>query len=174
MLAADYSQIELRIMAHLSGDEACSPPSAGEPRRAQRHRGGGPRRRPGFRSAEQRRKAKAINFGLIYGMSAFGLARQLGIERGEAQRYIDLYFARYPGVREYMDAPAPWPRAGLRGDPVRPPAVSAQHQPRNKMRQQAAERTAINAPMQGTAADIIKRAMIDVDAGFARSSRRCA
>ena len=104
MVAADYSQIELRIMAHLSGDEGLlqrvrggSRHSPGDGRRGvrSRHR---PRSVP-----DQRRAAKAINFGLIYGMSAFGLARQLGIERGAAQRYVDLYFQRYPGVKQYMD-----------------------------------------------------------------------
>jgi DNA polymerase-1 len=113
---------------------------------------------------DQRRSAKAINFGLIYGMSAFGLARQLGVERGAAQRYVDLYFERYPGVKRYMDAT----RARARdtgwvetvfGRRLYLPDIRS----RNRALQQYAERSAINAPMQGTAADIIKLAMIAVD-----------
>ena len=133
MLAADYSQIELRIMAHLSGDERLLAAfSAGE----DIHRAtaaeilGLP---PEQVTGEQRRSAKAINFGLIYGMSAFGLARQLGIERGEAQNYVDLYFARYPGVRSvHGQHPRPGPRRPLCRDPVRPAAVSDQHQPQQQ------------------------------------------
>jgi DNA polymerase-1 len=115
-------------------------------------------------TADQRRKAKAINFGLIYGMSAFGLARQLGLGRHEAQAYIDLYFARYPGVADYMSRTRSQAHEQgyvetLLGRRLHLPEINA----RNKQRQLAAERTAINAPMQGTAADIIKRAMIAVD-----------
>jgi DNA polymerase-1 len=115
-------------------------------------------------TADQRRSAKAINFGLIYGMSAFGLGRQLGVGRAVANEYIERYFARYPGVRRYMDNV----RAGAAergyvetvfGRRLYLPEINAA----NGMRRQAAERTAINAPMQGTAADIIKRAMIVVD-----------
>jgi DNA polymerase-1 len=119
-------------------------------------------------SGEQRRKAKAINFGLIYGMSAFGLARQLHLDRGEAQRYIDVYFERYPGVREYMDRTRALAHEQgyvetLFGRRLHLPEINV----RNKMRQQAAERTAINAPMQGSAADIIKKAMLSVDGWIA-------
>ena len=115
-------------------------------------------------TGEQRRRAKAINFGLIYGMSAFGLARQLGLERGEAQGYIDRYFERYPGVKAYMDrtralAAEQGYVETLFGRRLYLPEIRVQ----NQQRRQAAERTAINAPMQGTAADIIKRAMIAVD-----------
>ena len=114
-------------------------------------------------TAEQRRHAKAINFGLIYGMSAFGLSRQLGIERGEAQAYMDLYFSRYPGVRQYMDeVRAKAHDTGfvetLFGRRLYLPDINAS----NNQRRQYAERTAINAPMQGTAADIIKKAMISL------------
>jgi DNA polymerase-1 len=115
-------------------------------------------------SANQRRSAKAINFGLIYGMSAFGLAKQLVIERGEAQRYIDLYFSRYPGVKRYMDNTRQQARdqgyvQTVFGRRLYLPDI----QSRNAALRQYAERSAINAPMQGTAADIIKRAMIGVD-----------
>jgi DNA polymerase-1 len=115
-------------------------------------------------SGEQRRKAKAINFGLIYGMSAFGLAKQLHLGRQEAQQYIDRYFERYPGVADYMDRTRAVAREQgyvetLFGRRLYLPDINA----RNKMHAQAAERTAINAPMQGTAADIIKRAMLAVD-----------
>jgi DNA polymerase I len=163
LLAADYSQIELRIMAHLSQD-------------------------PGLLNAfkqgwdihaataseifhvpltevndEQRRRAKAVNFGLIYGMSAFGLAKQLGISREEAQHYIDLYFQRYPGVLNYMDETRIKARQNgyvetIFGRRLYLPEINVQ----NMMRRKAAERTAINAPMQGSAADIIKKAMIAV------------
>ena len=114
-------------------------------------------------NSDQRRKAKAINFGLIYGMSAFGLAKQINVARGEAQQYIERYFARYPGVADYMDATrAKAHEQGyvetLLGRRLYLPEINA----RNKQRQLAAERTAINAPMQGTAADIIKLAMIEV------------
>jgi DNA polymerase I len=116
-------------------------------------------------SGDQRRSAKAINFGLIYGMSAFGLARQLGIARGAAQTYVDLYFARYPGVRRYMEATREQARREgyvetVFGRRLYLPEINS----RNRNMQQYAERSAINAPMQGTAADIIKRAMISVDA----------
>ncbi len=164
LIAADYSQIELRIMAHLSKDERLlSAFKAGE----DIHRA---------TAAEvfgvdvsevrddQRRSAKAINFGLIYGMSAFGLAQQLDIGRNDAQEYVDLYFERYPGVKEYMDRTRQLAAdqgfvETLFGRRLYLPEINAS----NFQRRQAAERTAINAPMQGTAADIIKRAMIRVD-----------
>jgi DNA polymerase-1 len=121
-------------------------------------------------SAEQRRAAKAINFGLMYGMSAYGLSRQLNIERGEAQEYMDTYFARYPGVRQYMDRTRELARKQgyvetLFGRRLYLSEINAS----NGQRRQAAERAAINAPMQGTAADIIKRAMITVDAWLQKS-----
>lgn len=164
LIAADYSQIELRIMAHLSEDEGLltafdqgldiHKATAAEV----------------FSTdlcdvtTEQRRSAKAINFGLIYGMSAFGLAKQLNIGRHDAQHYIDTYFERYPGVRHYMDATRQQAHDDgyvetLFGRRLYLPNINA----KNGMLRQAAERTAINAPMQGTAADIIKRAMIDAD-----------
>ena len=164
MLAADYSQIELRIMAHLSGDEGLLRAFAGG---ADIHRATAAEVfgvALGQVSAEQRRSAKAINFGLIYGMSAFGLARQLGVERGAAQDYMHRYFARYPAVKAYMDDTRR--RAVERGyvetvfgRRLYLPDLRA----RNAQLRQAAERAAINAPMQGTAADIIKRAMLAVD-----------
>jgi DNA polymerase-1 len=165
IVAADYSQIELRIMAHLSGDESLLGAFAAD---LDIHRAtaaevfGGT---PDDVTAEQRRSAKAINFGLIYGMSAFGLARQLGIDQKQAQSYIDVYFARYPGVRRYMDDTRQRAREQgyvetLFGRRLYIPDINA----RNGQRRQYAERTAINAPMQGTAADIIKRAMIALDA----------
>ncbi|MEN9502717.1 MAG: polymerase [Pseudomonadota bacterium] len=170
LLAADYSQIELRIMAHLSGDaglleafatgkdvhrataaEVFSTPLAEV-------------------TNEQRRAAKAINFGLIYGMSAFGLAKQLGVDRKDAQAYVDLYFARYPAVKQYMDDTREQARAQgfvetLFGRRLFLPDIKA----KNAATRQYAERTAINAPMQGTAADIIKKAMIAVDAWLRNS-----
>ena len=165
ILAADYSQIELRIMAHLSGDQGLLAAfAAGEDiHRATAAEVFGVK--PDRVSGEQRRSAKAINFGLIYGMSAFGLARQLGIERGAAQEYVDLYFARYPGVKAYMDRTREQAHEQgyvetLFGRRLYLPEINA----RNHQRRTAAERTAINAPMQGTAADIIKRAMIHTDA----------
>ncbi|MBE9538371.1 MAG: DNA polymerase I [Proteobacteria bacterium] len=170
LLAADYSQIELRIMAHLSGDESLL--------RAF-NEGLDVHRATASEvfdvaldevSGDQRRKAKAINFGLIYGMSAFGLAKQLHLGRHEAQDYIDRYFERYPGVQAYMnDTRARAKEQGyvetLFGRRLYLPEINA----RNKMRVQAAERTAINAPMQGTAADIIKIAMLAVDNWLQRS-----
>jgi DNA polymerase-1 len=164
IVAADYSQIELRIMAHLSQDSGLlSAFSEGK----DIHQATAAEV---FGLAledvgtEQRRRAKAINFGLIYGMSAFGLAKQLNIGRHEAQEYIDTYFARYPGVKRYMentrvDAAEKGYVETLFGRRLHLPEINAS----NGMRRQAAERTAINAPMQGTAADIIKKAMIAVD-----------
>jgi len=164
IVAADYSQIELRIMAHLSGDKGL----------LHAFREGQDVHRAtaaevfdvGLEevSGDQRRKAKAINFGLIYGMSAFGLAKQLHLGRNEAQQYIDRYFERYPGVQDYMDRTRALAKEQgyvetLFGRRLYLPEINA----RNKMRVQAAERTAINAPMQGSAADIIKRAMLTVD-----------
>ena len=123
-------------------------------------------------SADQRRSAKAINFGLIYGMSAFGLARQLGIGRGDAQRYVDLYFERYPGVKRYMDETRRQAReAGYVETVFGRRLYLPEIQSRNQALRQYAERSAINAPMQGTAADIIKRAMIEVDALAAKAPR---
>ncbi|MCK4704650.1 MAG: DNA polymerase I, partial [Gammaproteobacteria bacterium] len=170
LVAADYSQIELRIMAHLSQDESLLKAFAegidvhkataaevfGVPLEEVEN--------------EQRRAAKAINFGLIYGMSAFGLAKQLNIGRYEAQDYIDAYFARYPGVKAYMDKTREQAHEQgyvetVFGRRLYLPEINA----RNGQRRQYAERTAINAPMQGTAADIIKRAMIAVDHALANS-----
>ena len=171
IVAADYSQIELRIMAHLSQDaglltafaEGLDVHSA----TAAEVFGVG----IDAVSGDQRRKAKAINFGLIYGMSAFGLGKQLGIGRNEAQEYIDLYFARYPGVADYMARTREAAHdtgyvETLKGRRLYLPEINA----RNRQRQQAAERTAINAPMQGTAADIIKMAMLAVDDWLTHSS----
>ena len=164
LLAADYSQIELRIMAHLSGDKGLLQAFAqGEDihRATAAEVFGVPVEQV---NNEQRRSAKAINFGLIYGMSAFGLARQLNIARGAAQEYVDLYFERYPGVKNFMDNTRESARENgyvetVFGRRLYLPEINH----RNAQRRQYAERTAINAPMQGTAADIIKRAMIAVD-----------
>ncbi|WP_372988152.1 DNA polymerase I [Marinobacter sp.] len=164
LVAADYSQIELRIMAHLSGDKGLiNAFEHGEDiHKATAAEVFGVSLKEV--SSDQRRSAKAINFGLIYGMSAFGLSRQLGVERKLAQEYIDRYFERYPGVLKYMDNIRKQAHEDgfvetLFGRRLYLPEINA----RNKQMQQAAERTAINAPMQGTAADIIKRAMIEVD-----------
>ncbi|PCI05047.1 MAG: hypothetical protein COB77_07195 [Gammaproteobacteria bacterium] len=171
LLAADYSQVELRIMAHLSEDENLLQAFA---QGIDVH---------SATAAEvfavtlddvdmaQRRAAKAINFGLIYGMSAFGLAKQLNIGRYEAQDYIDTYFARYPGVKVYMDKTREQAHElgyveTVFGRRLYLPEINA----RNGQRRQYAERTAINAPMQGTAADIIKRAMIAVDRSLSNSN----
>ena len=171
MVAADYSQIELRIMAHLSKDEGLRTAFAEglDVHRATAAEVFG--EEVDAVTDDQRRSAKAINFGLIYGMSAYGLARQLGITNGVAKEYIDLYFDRYPGVRAYMDETrALAAEQGfvetVFGRRLYLPEINA----RNGMRRQAAERTAINAPMQGTAADIIKRAMIVVDGWLAKQS----
>lgn len=163
-MAADYSQVELRIMAHLSQDEGLLKAFEEE---LDVHRATAAEifdLSLEAVSSEQRRSAKAINFGLIYGMSAFGLARQLGIPRGEAQQYVDRYFERYPGVRRYMDntrsqAAEQGYVETVFGRRLYLPDIKAS----NGTLRQAAERTAINAPMQGTAADIIKHAMIDID-----------
>ncbi|MDL0432429.1 DNA polymerase I [Marinobacter sp. TBZ242] len=164
LMAADYSQIELRIMAHLSGDKGLLDAfEKGEDiHRATAAEVFGVAVEDV--SGDQRRSAKAINFGLIYGMSAFGLARQLDVGRNQAQQYIDRYFERYPGVLRYMDnirkqAHDDGYVETLFGRRLYLPEINA----RNKQMQQAAERTAINAPMQGTAADIIKRAMVSVE-----------
>ncbi|WP_159657391.1 DNA polymerase I [Vibrio atypicus] len=164
IMAVDYSQIELRIMAHLSGDKALleafqqgkdiHSATAAEIMGTTIDQV----------SSEQRRRAKAVNFGLIYGMSAFGLAKQLGIPRGEAQDYMNKYFERYPGVMQYMeDTRSTASEQGyvetIFGRRLHLPEI----QSRNGMRRKAAERAAINAPMQGTAADIIKKAMLLVD-----------
>ena len=171
IMAADYSQIELRIMAHLSGDPGllrafeedldihratAAEVFAAEPEQV---------------SDEQRRAAKTINFGLMYGMSAYGLGRQLGIDRADADAYIERYFARYPGVKAYMDDIRERARERgyvetVYGRRLYLPEINS----RNNQRRQYAERTAINAPMQGTAADIIKRAMIAVDAWLQREA----
>jgi len=169
LLAADYSQIELRIMAHLSADEGLLRAFAAG---ADIHRATAAEvfgAAPEAVTSDQRRSAKAINFGLIYGMSAFGLARQLGIARGAAQEYIDLYFSRYPGVLVYMEATRHQAREQgyvetVFGRRLYLPDIKSA----NAQRRAGAERTAINAPMQGTAADIIKRAMIRLH-GWIRS-----
>jgi DNA polymerase-1 len=163
LVSADYSQIELRIMAHLSHDAGFLKAfAAGEDiHRATAAEVFGVAVEAV--SSEQRRYAKVINFGLIYGMSAFGLASQLGIERAAAQSYIDRYFARYPGVADYMNRTRETARAQgyvetVFGRRLWLPEIHGG----NGMRRQAAERAAINAPMQGTAADLIKLAMIAV------------
>jgi DNA polymerase-1 len=171
IVAADYSQIELRIMAHLSGDAGLLAAFAEDRDIHQATAAevlGVPLNEV---TANQRRSAKAINFGLIYGMSAFGLARQLGVPRGEAQKYVDLYFQRYPGVRRYMDETRQLARdrgyvETVFGRRLYLNDISS----RNAGLRQGAERAAINAPMQGTAADIIKRAMITLDT-WIRDSR---
>ncbi|MED5334329.1 MAG: DNA polymerase, partial [Pseudomonadota bacterium] len=163
-VAADYSQIELRIMAHLSGDKGLLDAFA---HGKDIHKAtaaevfGVPLDEV---TTEQRRSAKAINFGLIYGMSAFGLSKQLNIPRNEAQKYMDLYFERYPGVLEYMDSTRESAKEKgyvetVFGRRLYLPDIKAS----NGARRKGAERAAINAPMQGTAADIIKMAMIKVD-----------
>lgn len=167
ILSADYSQIELRIMAHLSQDpglinafknhEDIHKATASEVFNTPKDQV----------TQEQRRRAKAVNFGLIYGMSAFGLAKQLGIERSLAQEYINIYFARYPGVKNYMDqikvkAQEQGYVETLFGRRLALPDIHA----KNSLTRQGAERAAINAPMQGTAADIIKRAMIHIDSAI--------
>ncbi|MGA8204660.1 MAG: DNA polymerase I, partial [Woeseiaceae bacterium] len=169
LLAADYSQIELRIMAHLSGDEGLREAFAQD---EDVHRATAAEV---FGVAlddvtqDQRRSAKAINFGLMYGMSSFGLGKQLGIPRGQAQAYVDLYFERYPRVKAFMDSTrAQAAEQGyvetVFGRRLYLPDINAS----NSQRRQYAERSAINAPMQGTAADIIKRAMIRVYDWLAR------
>ncbi|MDJ0938612.1 MAG: DNA polymerase I [Woeseiaceae bacterium] len=165
LLAADYSQIELRIMAHLSADAGLLKAFAEgqDIHRATAAEVFG--ETLDTVSDDQRRSAKAINFGLMYGMSAFGLGKQLGISRGEAQDYVDLYFDRYPGVKAFMDGTREQARVEgyvetVFGRRLYLPEINA----RNYQRRQYAERSAINAPMQGTAADIIKRAMIAVHA----------
>ena len=179
LVAADYSQIELRIMAHLSGDQSLLTAFAAG-RDIHRHTAAEVFNVPENEvSDNQRRAAKAINFGLIYGMSAFGLAKQIGCSRGEAQEYVNLYFQRYPGVRDYMDNTREQAKEKgyvetIFGRRLYLPEIRSSNAPRR----QHAERTAINAPMQGTAADIIKRAMIRVQgwlqtAGFdARNYKR--
>ena len=165
LMAADYSQIELRIMAHLSADEGLLAAFA-EDRDVHQATAAEVFEVPLAQvSADQRRLAKTINFGLIYGMSPFGLARQLGIDRGSAQKYVERYFQRYPGVRRFMDETRVRARdmgyvETVYGRRLYLPDIRSG----NKQTQQYAERSAINAPMQGTAADIIKRAMIAVDA----------
>jgi DNA polymerase-1 len=164
IVSADYSQIELRIMAHISGDKGLKQAFANnlDIHSATASEVFG----VAFAevTANQRRSAKAINFGLLYGMSAYGLARQLGIEPRQANNYIERYFERYPGVRRYMDSVrAQAAETGyvetMFGRRLYVPDIHSN----NSQRQRAAERAAINAPMQGSAADIIKRAMIDID-----------
>ncbi|WP_019595154.1 DNA polymerase I [Thioalkalivibrio sp. ALM2T] len=170
LLAADYSQIELRIMAHLSQDAGLLRAFAEgqDIHRATAAEVFGTE--PDQVSNDQRRAAKAINFGLIYGMSAWGLARNLGIEQGEAREYIDRYFNRYPGVHDYMEKARASGRENgyvetLFGRRLYLPEINS----RNGARRQQSERVAINAPMQGTAADIIKRAMVRVANDLAES-----
>ena len=170
LVAADYSQIELRIMAHLSGDASLLQAFADD-RDVHQATAAEVFATPLDEvSADQRRSAKAINFGLMYGMSAFGLARQLGIGRGEAQKYMDLYFERYPGVKRYMEETRRQAReAGYVETVFGRRLYLPEIQSRNAALRQYAERSAINAPMQGTAADIIKRAMISVDSWLTSS-----
>jgi len=165
IMAADYSQIELRIMAHLSGDEGLlrALGNGGDVHRATAAEVFGIP--PEQITANQRSAAKAINFGLMYGMSAFGLARQLNIDRGEASDYMARYFARYPGVRDFMEATRSQAhRDGYVETLFGRRLYLEELASRNQARRAGAERAAVNAPMQGTAADIIKRAMIAVAA----------
>ena len=172
IVACDYSQIELRITAHLSGDAGLLRAfAAGQDiHRATAAEVFG--KSIDAVGADERRAAKAINFGLIYGMSAFGLAKQIGVSRGEAQDYIGLYFSRYPGVREYMDRTREQARGQGYVETVFGRRLYLDNiHARNQGLRAGAERAAINAPMQGTAADIIKRAMIDIDAWLADGHR---
>ncbi|TPG04259.1 DNA polymerase I [Rhodanobacter glycinis] len=165
VLAADYSQIELRIMAHLSGDEGLLRAfhSGGDVHRATAAEVFGVP--PEDITTNQRRAAKAINFGLMYGMSAFGLARQLGVDRGEASDYMGRYFSRYPGVRAFMDATREQAHRDGYVETIFGRRLYLENlTSRNQGLRQGAERAAVNAPMQGSAADIIKRAMIAVAA----------
>ncbi|GAB3338108.1 DNA polymerase I [Marilutibacter aestuarii] len=163
IVACDYSQIELRIMAHLSGDEGLVQAFASG---ADIHKATAAEvfgKAIDAVEPNERRAAKAINFGLMYGMSAFGLAKQLGVSRGEAQDYIALYFGRYPGVRDFMDRTRAQAREQGYVETVFGRRLYLEHiGARNQGLRAGAERAAINAPMQGTAADIIKRAMIDI------------
>ncbi|MGO9802223.1 MAG: DNA polymerase I [Steroidobacteraceae bacterium] len=170
LLAADYSQIELRIMAHLSGDESLQAAFAEDRDVHQATAAEVFSVAADAVTPDQRRTAKVINFGLIYGMSPFGLARNLGIERGAAQQYVERYFQRYPGTRRFMDDTRVKARAlgyveTVFGRRLYLPDIRSG----NTQLRQYAERSAINAPMQGTAADIIKRAMIEVDAWCRRA-----
>jgi DNA polymerase-1 len=174
LIAADYSQIELRIMAHLSGDESLRAAFAADRDVHQATAAEVFGVELDAVTAEHRRTAKVINFGLMYGMSPFGLARNLGIERGAAAQYVERYFQRYPGVRRFMDATRAQARESgyvetVYGRRLYLPDIRSG----NPQLRQYAERSAINAPMQGTAADIIKRAMITVDA-WCRSGRSAA
>ena len=173
LMAADYSQIELRIMAHLSGDPALLRAFAEDRDIHQATAAEVMGKSIEEVTSDERRSAKAVNFGLIYGMSAFGLAKQLGIDRGSAQRYVDLYFERYPGVKAFMDRTREQAREQgyvetVRGRRLYLPEIRS----RNRQLQQYAERSAINAPMQGTAADIIKLAMLKVEAACT-SAKTC-
>jgi DNA polymerase-1 len=168
-LAADYSQIELRIMAHLSGDAGLRAAFAADRDVHQATAAEVFGVAPEAVTADHRRTAKVINFGLIYGMSPFGLARNLGIERGAAQQYVERYFQRYPGVKRFMDETRAQARAcgyveTVFGRRLYLPDIRSG----NPQLRQGAERAAINAPMQGTAADIIKRAMITLHEWCAR------
>jgi DNA polymerase-1 len=168
IVAFDYSQIELRIMAHLSEDATLLSAFAhgDDIHRATAAEVFG--KALADVSSNERRAAKAINFGLIYGMGAFGLARQLGVSRGQAQDYIALYFSRYPGVRDYMERTREQARAQGYVETVFGRRLQLEYiHSRNAAQRAGAERAAINAPMQGTAADIIKRAMVAVDAWLA-------
>jgi DNA polymerase-1 len=163
LLAADYSQIELRIMAHLSADKGLVSAFTDDRDVHQATAAEVFDIEPDQVTADNRRSAKAINFGLMYGMSAFGLGKQLGISRGQAQEYVDMYFDRYPGVKKFMDDIREQARQKgyvetVFGRRLYLPEIND----RNVNRRQYAERSAINGPMQGTAADIIKRAMITV------------
>ena len=173
LLAADYSQIELRIMAHLSEDPGLvrAFEQGADVHRATAAEVFG--RTLEEVTPNERRAAKAINFGLMYGMSAFGLARNLGIDRGQAQDYVALYFSRYPGVRDFMERMRQQARdqgyvETLFGRRLYLNDIHA----RNQGLRAGAERAAINAPMQGTAADIIKRAMVNVDQWLRDSGHR--
>jgi DNA polymerase-1 len=164
LLAADYSQIELRIMAHLSADKGLLAAFADDHDVHQATAAEVFELSLDEVTPDHRRSAKAINFGLMYGMSAFGLAKQLGISRGEAQEYVNLYFDRYPGVKKFMDDIRDQAReAGFVETVFGRRLYLPEINDRNVQRRQYSERSAINAPMQGTAADIIKKAMISVD-----------
>ena len=171
LISADYSQIELRIMAHLSQDNGLINAFKKD---LDIHKATAAEifaTRLDKVTTAQRRKAKAINFGLIYGMSAFGLAKQIGTNRQQAQEYIDIYFHRYPGIKNYMESMRKLAHdqgyvETIIGRRLYLPEINSQ----NKIRQMAAERVAINAPMQGTAADMIKQAMLDVDIWLGKAS----